>query len=57
MQLCEHCGAQDLRWFTPASRATRAAVLLCMTCCRLTIVGPARSRAGEVGTRSTEHAA
>jgi hypothetical protein len=54
-QTCEHCGADTLRWFTPAHRSERAAVLLCMTCRRLTIVPPART--GARTHRSAEHAA
>jgi hypothetical protein len=37
MLKCEHCASHNVRWFTPRSYAGRAAVLLCMTCRRLTI--------------------
>jgi len=37
MLKCEHCASHNVRWFTPRSYADRAAVLLCMTCRRLTI--------------------
>lgn len=40
MLKCEHCAAGDVRWFTPTRAADQAAVLLCMTCQRLTIVPP-----------------
>lgn len=41
---CEHCASRDLHWFTPASHAGRAAVLLCKRCERLTIVPPRATR-------------
>ena len=37
---CEHCGSNDVRWFTPPRTPGGAAVLLCMGCRRLTIVSP-----------------
>jgi hypothetical protein len=37
MLKCEHCASHNVRWFTPRTYANRAAVLLCMTCRRLTI--------------------
>jgi hypothetical protein len=40
MLKCEHCASHNVRWFTPRSYANRAAVLLCMTCRRLTIMAP-----------------
>ena len=40
MLKCEHCASHNVRWFTPPSYANRAAVLLCMTCRRLTIMAP-----------------
>ena len=46
MSNCEHCTSHNVRWFTPRTYAARAAVLLCMTCHRLTIVPP-RGRRGE----------
>jgi hypothetical protein len=40
MPICQHCASNDLHWFTPQRYADRAAVLLCMSCQRLTIVAP-----------------
>ena len=40
MLKCEYCASHNVRWFTPRSYAERAAVLLCMTCRRLTIMAP-----------------
>jgi len=48
---CEHCTSQNVRWFTPRSYAHRAAVLLCMTCRRLTIVSP-HARRTEAGVEA-----
>jgi len=45
MLKCEYCASHNVRWFTPRSYADRAAVLLCMTCRRLTIVPPSSRRA------------
>ncbi len=45
MLKCEHCASHNVRWFTPRSYADRAAVLLCMTCRRLTILPPHAQRA------------
>jgi hypothetical protein len=44
MPICEHCDSHNVRWFTPARYSNRAAVLLCMTCQRLTIQPPRVSR-------------
>jgi len=52
MLKCEHCASHNVRWFTPRSYAERAAVLLCMSCRRLTIVPPhARRAERQVETR------
>ena len=40
MPTCEHCRSHDVRLFTPATYADRAAVLLCLDCLRLTIQPP-----------------
>jgi hypothetical protein len=40
MLQCQYCDSQNVRWFTPRRYASRAAVLLCMGCRRLTIVPP-----------------
>ncbi len=48
MGTCEHCASTDVRSFTPARDATRAAVLLCMACHRLTIVPPRSSQMREI---------
>ncbi len=40
---CLHCTSDKVHWFTPRRDAERAAVLLCMSCRRLTIV-PTRAR-------------
>ena len=45
MLKCEHCASHNVRWFTPRSYAARAAVVLCMTCRRLTILSPHTQRA------------
>ena len=44
---CQYCASHNVRWFTPRSYADRAAVLLCMTCRRLTIVPPRARRAAQ----------
>ena len=45
MPICEHCASPNVRWFTPTRYSNRAAVLLCMTCQKLTIQPPRVSRA------------
>jgi hypothetical protein len=45
---CHHCASRNVRWFTPRRYATRAAVLLCMGCRRLTIVPPRANRVSPV---------
>jgi hypothetical protein len=45
MPICEHCASRNVRWFTPTRYGSRAAVLLCMSCQRLTIQPPRVSRA------------
>jgi len=52
---CEHCASGNVRWFTPRSYANRAAVLLCMTCRRLTIVSP-HARRTDVGVEAQKAA-
>ena len=42
---CQYCSSRNVRWFTPQRYAAKAAVLLCMSCQRLTIVPPRASRA------------
>jgi hypothetical protein len=54
MSKCEHCGSDEVTWFTPPRYADRAAVLLCTVCARLTIV-PARAVARRA--RRLAHAA
>jgi len=44
MLKCEHCTSHNVHWFTPRSYADKAAVVLCMTCRRLTIVPPHAQR-------------
>jgi hypothetical protein len=51
MLKCEHCASHNVRFFTPRSYAHRAAVLLCMTCQRLTIVSP-HARRAEAGVEA-----
>lgn len=41
---CEHCASDDVHPFTPERHAAPAAVLLCMSCRRLTILPPVSSR-------------
>lgn len=48
MLKCEHCASFNVRWFTPRQYADRAAVLLCMTCRRLTIMAPSARRTAVV---------
>ena len=45
MLKCQYCASHNVRWFSPRRYADRAAVLLCMTCRRLTIVAPSARRA------------
>ena len=56
MLKCEHCASHNVRWFTPRSYANRAAVLLCMTCQRLTIA-TAHAHKSELGAIETSRAA
>ena len=44
MSSCSHCASPNVEWFTPQRYADRAAVLLCMTCRRLTIDPPRNRR-------------
>ena len=48
MWKCEHCASANVQWFTPTRAATQAAVLLCMSCHRLTIVPPRTQQSREL---------
>ena len=43
--VCEHCASTDVRWFTPQRYAERAAILLCLSCEKLTIRSAWRGQA------------
>jgi hypothetical protein len=57
MLKCQNCASHNVRWFTPRQYADRAAVLLCMSCHRLTIVPPHARRAEVVAAARDKKAA